>query len=129
MGILVFDGKLKADIQRVKEYAERNKHWYDPKAGKRAPGDNKKHVLKTGTHTVVFSWTRMEPTKVFRHMSMSTGKVQGKFPQVVSVCTMAHLLGFTGTVLDDNGLVWHPIDKWQFHVAKEENCIVVVQEI
>ena len=128
MGVLVFDDKLKADIQRVKEYAERNKHWYDPKAGKRAPGDNKNHILKTGTHKVVFSWTRMTRTRVFRHMSMSTGNIQGKLPSIVSVCTMAHLLGFTGAELDDN-LVWNPADKWQINVAEEENCIVVVQEI
>ena len=129
MGVLIFDERLKADIRRVRAYAERNKHWYNPDvASQKPPGDNKKHTLKTGTHRVVFSWTRKD-LQVFRHMSISTGRVAGKFPQPVSAFTMAHLLGFTGADVDEHGLVMTPGPKWQTMPRPKENCIVVIQEI
>jgi hypothetical protein len=122
--IFIMGPQLIETARRVREYAEKPEHWYRPEIHP-PPGDNQAYVVVAGTIRAVFSWTRA-PDRLLRHMTIST---QQNYPQPVIVWTMAHHLGFTGVVPDQNDLVWTPGPDWLFQRDQGEKCVIVQQLI
>ncbi len=127
MGVFIINPDIKQSFERLREYAEDEAHWYHPGPGAPIPGDNPKHVVKTGTITTVFTWTKQEDT-VYRHATIST-EGQDKYPDPRIAWTVAHFCGFTGGVLDEQGFVQQAAENWAFSPNPEEGCVVLVEEV
>jgi hypothetical protein len=91
---------LEAEIRRVREHAEKPENIYHP--GDPIPGDNPAFVLRSGMYRVVYSFTQGPGTPIFRHISVSTAR-PGMAPNIMVVCTLCHMFGFTGAPLASDG--------------------------
>lgn len=128
MTVLIFGDQLEHDTQRVRRYAEQPANWYAPGVGL-LPGDTEAYTLHSGTIKAVFTWTYSGPSKISRHLSVSTGG-RGKYPSTVVVATLAHMLGFTGATADDHGVVYQlPDDGWDMGINDAEETVVIVQDV
>lgn len=119
-----FFAELKANCERAQRYAEQPAHWYTGLANG-PPSDEQ--CFKMAGMEVVFTWTVTQPNGVARHMSIAMVDPT-TVPEQSIICTVAHLLGFTGGEPDEYGVVrrgspswhgsWHPIKRHVFVVVE-----------
>lgn len=130
-----WDESVRAEVARVRAFAESSGHWYRPGSGAPAPGHDDSHVVMAGTNRAVFSWTVVpEGTRghqtglVLRHLSVSV-EGEGRYPLPLAVWTLAHHFGFTGASPDSTCLVWQQPSHWVFAPDEKEQCITVQEPI
>jgi hypothetical protein len=117
MRLLTIDAAAKARATKIAAYAEA--HPYRP--GGILPGSIPELVGQFDTYRAVFSITHADGL-VFRHLSIS---VPGdKLPNVMAVCSIADLFGFTGWSMSAPESI---PDGWQLGPHKEDRCVVVAQ--
>ncbi len=124
MRALLIDDKIKADIQRVVQYALEPDNVYEPGKSPQPPGVDPRHVvLVPFGFRCVFSLTRLPvDNRLYRHLSISVDE-SGRYPNEFATYTLAELFGFTGWA----GLGQPPPD-WKFVVHYAEHCVVIAQE-
>lgn len=127
MGVFILTTDFKDSAKQCREYAEERSHWYEPGPGVTPPGHRSRHVLESGTIRSVFSWTK-EGDRLYRHLSVTTTG-EGRYPAPIVIWTLAHLLGFTGVMEQEDGFVHKPGEDWQFALHQLEDSVVVAQEI
>lgn len=117
---LVMDDKAKAEVARVKAYAEA--HHYRPPS-KFTPGDNPKFVARLNTYRAVFTYTHSNGV-VYRDLSVSVPSK--KLPNPAAVWAIADMFGFTGYDIEK---LSEPGADWMLHHSKKEHCIRVCQAL
>jgi hypothetical protein len=120
MRVLVIDDTAKAEIARVREYAEANPYYQ----GGPTPGDNPAYVAKLGDFRAVFTITHAKTGEVLRHLSVSVPGT--KLPHPAAAFMIADAFGFTGW---DATKPAEPGKDWMFGAHHVERCAVVVQQI
>ena len=123
MRALLIDDKAKAEVARVVSYAM--DHPYRPGAGSPVPGDDPGHVVYLQTYRCVFTFTIIAGRKL-RHLTISIPPKE-KFPHPIAAFMIADLFGFTG--YDDKNKPGAPGPDWHCDVKKNENCVMITQEI
>jgi len=118
---LIIDDAARAQVARIIAYAM--DHPYRPGGGS-IPGDDPGHVAILNTYRCVFTFTHIGG-RVLRHLTISV-PASGKFPNPVAAFMIAELFGFTGY---DNGEPFKPAPGWVCDVKKNENCLMIAQEL
>ena len=124
MGVLIISDDLKSEIGRIRSHAEPKQNWYIP--GGPIPGNNSKHMGRSGTFRFVFSITYTKD-KTYRHLSISTAGT--KWPNPLAAFTIAHLFGFTGADVDKHGFVNEPAEGWMINKEDAARAVVVIQRL
>jgi hypothetical protein len=122
---LILDEIQKAKVKEVVDFARTN--LYYPFKSETIPGDDARHVVNIPVgYRCVFSITVTPDGKHWRHLSISVPKRE-KYPHPAAACVIADLFGFTGYDAD------HPSETpprdWLMSVNKEDNCVVLAQEL
>ena len=117
----------KGQAKTIATFAAKPENWYKVGESNWIPGDRKEFVLVSLTIRAVFTWTQVKPEDVHRHMTIST--MGPSYPSPLVVWTVAHMFGFTGAKVDEQGLVHEPAKTWAFLPNKDEQCIAVTEKI
>jgi len=125
MGVLIVSDDLKAEIQRIRDFADKQENWYTPHKGP-PPGDNPRHTGSNGTFRFVFSIT-FSKDQTYRHLSVSTSGP--KWPNPAAVFTIAHLFGFTGADASEDGFVMEPAKDWGIKKEDPVQAVIVLQRL
>jgi len=128
MGVIILS-EAKKRAAEIAKFAEQSANWYRIETSTFVPGDRDEYVLLSGDHKAVFTWTMLPTAEVVRHLSVSVPR-PGKYPQPLTVWTLAHYFGFTGAKVDpESDTVAEPAEDWIAGVNEGEGALVVYQEV
>jgi hypothetical protein len=120
---LLIDEQAKADVARVREWAEQPVHFYRPGIDSTVPGDLPEFrcFLHHGFRCV---YTITESNGV-RYRQLSISVTGDNYPNPIAAYTIAHLFGFTGW----DGKSDQPPESWMGAVNQKEHCVVLAQPL
>jgi hypothetical protein len=126
---LLIDDAARAEVARVVAYAM--DHPYFPNrpidiasGASLIPGDDPGHVANLSTYRCVFTFTHLND-RVHRHLTISVPR-PGMYPNMIAAFMIAELFGFTGYNEQEPG---RPGPDWYCDVKRDENCVMIVQEM
>jgi hypothetical protein len=128
MGIIILS-EAKKRAAEIAAFAEKTENWYLIGASTFVPGYRDEYTLLSGDHRAVFTWTVLSTAEVVRHLSVSVPR-PGRYPQLITIWTLAHYFGFTGAKVDpESDTVREPAADWVAGVNEGEGTFVVYQDV
>ena len=117
----MIDDNAKAKVARVIGYAM-DYPFFPGKSP--TPGDDPNFVVHLDTYRCVFTFSHVEG-KVYRHLTISIPRTKF-YPNAVAAFHIAELFGFTGY---DKSQPSKPPEGWMMDVKRDENYLMLVQEV
>lgn len=123
MRSLVVDETALEKVQSVLRYAR--KHIYYPGISDFIPGDDNNLVADLSTYRCVFSFTKGDDGKLYRHLSVSVPT--DAYPNPVAASIIAGLFEFSDSRAGVESRVRD--GEWMVSINKREKCIVIAEEL
>lgn len=125
MRALMIDDANRAEVERVRQWAERPENYYKPFAGNDAAvsvsGDDKRFTCHLNDYRCVYTIT--EGDCLYRQLSISVPSADYAHP--AAAFTIAEMFGFTGW---DGKTISRIPHGWLFNVNIREHCVTLVQK-